>query len=130
MGANMSSRDYPSHALKCNELEPVLIFARATFAADAQANGASIARGSKHTTALTRTGEGLWTWDLTDTFAGLLFVDARLTKLDTQTEIVSETVATDGKIALRFVTAGSALDPDSATVYLFAALTNSATNVG
>lgn len=126
----MASRDFPGRGVVSNEAEPAMIFCKATFAADAEANGATINRGSRFTTALTRTGEGLWTWDLADTYGAVLFFGVGMSKSDTDTDLVSETVATDGKINLKFTTAGVAADPDSAVVRLFAVLANSSLDVG
>lgn len=126
----MASRDFPGRGVVSNEAEPAMVFATVAFAADAQADGATVSRGSRFTTALTRTGEGLWTWDLADTYGAVLFVGAVGTKIDTDVDLVSESVATDGKINLKFATAGVAADPDSATFRLFAVLANSSLNVG
>jgi hypothetical protein len=126
----MASRDFPGRGVVSNEAEPALVFAKVTFAADAEANGATVDRGSRFTTALTRTGEGLWTWDLADTYSAVLFVGAIGTKIDTDVDLVSDTVATDGKINIKFATAGVAADPDSAVVRLFAVLANSSLDAG
>ena len=109
-----------------NEANVTRIYCKVTAAADVAADGYTVAAGSGYVSSVTRTAEGTFTLDLADAYPAFLGVHATISKADTTIQFSAEDVAgTTPTVTLKTITAGSAADPDSATMYFELVLRNS-----
>ena len=122
----MASRNFHRPSLT-TEPGVVTVFCRFTGAADVQANGYTLNDGSAFVTSITRQAEGEFRVLLSNNYSALLGAYCIANVADTIFHIESEDVdsATTPYVDIIAVTAGSATDPDSDTVYVTLFLKNS-----
>ena len=109
-----------------NEFDVVSLYCKLTFAADTEADGNTVTRGPGIASAA-RTAEGTVRLTLSDAYPAFLgIVSCGISKADTTLQFSAEDV--DGStpyVDFKTITAASAADADSATIYLCVKLRNS-----